>query len=929
MTGQSIGPYQILAKLGAGGMGEVYRARDTKLDRDVAIKVLPESFAMDADRVARFTREAKTLASLNHPNIAQIFGIESNAIVMELVEGEDLSQLISGALGLQTPGVAAGDKAPATHADGVPGLPLDHALGRQPVGMAVTDALAIARQIADALEAAHEQGIVHRDLKPQNIKVRDDGTVKVLDFGLAKAVAPSPTATAGKPWTPGPWTLDPGPTMTSPAMTQMGMIIGTAAYMSPEQARGKAVDKRADIWAFGVVLYEMLTGRRAFDPLRASGSPRASSRGEGESIVEVLAAVLHQDVDFAALPANTPPAVVSLVRRCLERDPKQRLRDIGEARLLLSNPQTMSGSPVVVAAPTSSAARPVTAAWRIALALGFVATAAIGAGLTWWLTPEPVEREARFEVAMPDGASDLFALAPDGESLVFAAAGRLWLRRFDAVEPQPIPGTEDGFGPFWSPDSRSIAFVAQSKLKRVDLGASQSRVLADAVLAHAGGTWNAEGTILISTRRALYRIPSTGGSLTPATKQTDQQTAQRAPQFLPDGRHFLYYVAGAATGPGVYMGSLDDDRIVHVVAADTAALPVPPDRIAFVRAGTLLIQKLDLKLGTLLGDPEVVATLVRFEAQGGAFGFSTSATGRFAYISGNARLTQVTRFDRTGKSLSHLIDAEATSLVAPAVSRDGRRIAVDRAVGGNRDVWLVDVARRGLTRLTTDSGVDGFPVWSPDGSQIAFETSRNGAMDIFVKPANSASDEQGLLVASGSQWPLDWSADGRHLLYFDADTHNGDLFALPMTGADRTAIPVATSDFTETTGAISPDGRWVAYDTNESGAFEVVVQAFPVAKGKWPVSTAGGSRPRWSHDGRELYFVGPDAKLMAAPVRTTGEGFDAGTPAALFQMSPVTSNLRAPFDVAAGGTFVVAEMVALAKTPPIVVVLNWKPGGTE
>jgi len=682
--------------------------------------------------------------------------------------------------------------------------------------------------------------------------------------------------------------------------------------MSPEQAKGKAVDKRADIWAFGVVLYEMLTGRRCFD---------------GEDISTTLAAVLMRDPEWTALPKNIPPALDSLIRRCLERDPKARLRDIGEARLLLSNPQTMSASPAPVASSSAAGPSRIGAGWIVAtLALTVASAVAV-----WWLKPgAPIEHESRFEISMPEGASDQFALSPDGESLVFAAAGHLWLRRFDAVEPQPIPGTEDGTGPFWSPDSRSIAFFAQSKLKRVDLNGGSSRVLGDVLLSYNGGTWNTSGTILVSSRRAIYRVSESGG--TPSvvvTKAGGQQTSQRAPQFLPDGRHFLYYVIGAATGRGVYMGSLDDDRIVHVVDADSAAVPVPPDRIAFVRTGALIIQKFDVTRGTLVGDPEVVATQVGFDASGGTFGFSASTTGRFAYQSGGAGLTQLTRFDRTGKPLDHLIAAEGTNLVSPVVSPDGRRVAVDRTVSGNRDVWFIDLVRRGMTRFTFDPSVDGFPVWSPDGSQIAFESSRNGAMDMFVKPANSASTEQPLLKAPGNQWPEDWSSDGRYLLYFDADPHNGDLMALPLTGADRTPIPVATTEFVEPTGAISPDGHWVAYDTNESGQFEVVVQAFPAAKGKWQVSTAGGSRPRWSRDGRELYFIGADGKLMAASVRVTGSGFEVGTPVALFQTSPISALLRAPFDVGADGTFVVAEAVKLAKTPPVVVVLNWKPGGTK
>ncbi len=853
----AIGLYQVLAQLGEGGMGVVYRARDPKLNRDVAIKVLPEAFALDADRLARFTREAQVLASLNHPNIAAIYGIEGNALVMELVDGEDLSERIRRGA-----------------------IPVD-------------EALPIARQIAEALEAAHEQGIIHRDLKPANIKVKADGTVKVLDFGLAKAVEQG--SGIGEQ---GSAHLANSPTITSPAMTMRGVILGTAAYMSPEQAKGKVVDKRADIWAFGAVLYEMLTGARAF---------------RGDDASETLAAVIKDRPDLTVLPPSTPARIRTLLERCLERDVKRRLRDIGEARISLIDP-------LEPATPTTSTSRSSIVPWVITAALVVALAGAIGVP---WRTP-PAGGEVRLDVAVPDGGADQFALAPDGERIVYVATGRLWLRAFDTTPARPIPGTEGAARPFWSPDGLNVGFYTPSMLKRVELLSGTVQTLATGLTTFSGGTWNADGAILFAQNRVIYRVSPDRGAPVEVTNLSDPRTAHRSPQFLPDGRHFFFLMTGAANQRGLYLASLDDGRYSRVFEADTTAVAVPPDRIAFIRGGTLLTQRFSITSGLATGEPEILATDVGYDS-GRLSSFSVSATGRIAYRGGAGRRgIQLRRVDRSGRSLNDIGETEF-ELNAPMISPDGKLVAFDRDVAGNRDVWLSSLSGGSLTRLTFDPTVDGFPVWSPDGASIAFESPRRGTYDLFIKPADGSTEERSVLDAPGRQWPLDWSKDGRFLLYFDAEPNNGDLLVLPLTGDNRTPIPVVAGVSNERTGAFSPDGRWLAYDSDQSGRYEVVVQPFPTGSGRWQVSTAGGHQPRWSRDGRELYFVAPDGKLMAASVRAAGGAFEAGTPSVLFQTTINGTFLRAAYDVAPDGTFVVQDFIRPVTNDPIVVVLNWKP----
>ena len=870
-------------------MGEVYRARDTQLDRDVAIKILPEAFAHDTERLARFQREAKTLASLNHPNIAIIHGLEQagdvHALVMELVEGDDLSQRI------------------------VPGaIPID-------------EALPIAKQIAEALEAAHEQGIIHRDLKPANIKVRGDGTVKVLDFGLAKAMEP---AAGSSPST------SMSPTITTPAMTQAGMILGTAAYMSPEQAKGRTVDKRSDVWAFGAVLYEMLTGRRAF---------------EGEDVSDTLARVLMKEPDWTALPATVPPAVVTVLRRCLQKDRKQRVRDIGDVSLALEGAfETVA--PQTTAPTAASRGR---LPWMVALAVVTALAIALALPTVRYLreTPPPLPPEMRVEITTPATDAPLqFALSPDGRSLVFVASGdgaqRLWLRPLDQTEARPQAGTESATYPFWSPDSRSIGFFAAGKLLRLDVAGGAPQLLATANGVGQSGSWSAEGTILFAQQLVdpLFRVAAAGGDPVAVTRiDSPRQIGHRAPQFLPDGRQFLFYAAGTPEAAGIYLGSLDGGAPTRLTAADSGGAFLPPDRLVFVRQGTLVARRLDLARGApggqveLTGDPVTLADRVGVDAIARG-GFAVSGAGSVAYRAGGGAARHLAWVDRTGKAVGIAGEPDANELRMPELSPDGRRVAMARAVQGNNDIWLLDLVRGGRTRLTFDAANDTNPIWLPDGLRIVFTSIRTGAADLYLKPSNGSGTEERLVGSPNNKTAQDWSRDGRWLLYSETNPTTGrDLWALDMTSPDRTSRVVANTPAEEVLAQLSPDGRWVAYQTNESGRFEVVVQPFPDAGGKWQVSTAGCVAPRWRADGKELYFLAPDATMMAVPVTAAGTSFEAGTPVALFPTRIVDGGtvaiIRPQYAVARDGRFLINQPVGDATAAPITLILNWRPPANE
>ncbi len=900
--GTRLGVYEITAPLGEGGMGQVWRARDTKLDRDVAIKVLPEAFAHDAERLARFTREAKTLAALNHTNIAHIHGLEESggltALVMELVEGDDLSQRIARGA-----------------------IPID-------------EALPIAKQIAEALEAAHEQGIIHRDLKPANIKVRADGTVKVLDFGLAKALDAHAS--------PGAAEAMDSPTITSPAMTQAGMILGTAAYMAPEQARGKTVDRRADIWAFGAVLFEMLSGTRAF---------------RGDDVTDTIVSVISKEPNWSAVPAATPARLRQLLTRCLKKDAKTRLQAIGDARVQLdellsgATDDGASATPTTQAASASSSGRrPLLAALAAAAAL--IAAMAMPTLRHLRETPPPLPLETRTDINTPatdDPAG--FALSPDGRQIVFVASGdgasRLWVRSLGATTAQPLAGTEGAHTPFWSPDARSLGFFASGALKRLDLAGGTAHTLSPAT-SPGGGTWNADGAILFAPAGSgpLMRVSATGGEVTAVTSLGPQEQAHRFPQFLPDGRRFVFSVIGSPDRSGTYLGALDGSPPVRLTDGTRGVVLSAPPRVTnaspdslwllWVRGETLVAQRLDGSKAALTGDILTLADGITGSGERLQFRISrvsVSASGLVAYRQGVAGRQQLTWLDRAGKVAGPPAAAEERDLLDPALSPDGRRLAASRSVLGNSDVWLFDGAR--MSRVSFDAMADTVPVWSPDGTQIVFRSTRRGQMDIYQRAASGAGVDVPLVASGQAKAPTSWSTDGRFVLFMSNDPETqSDLWAIPMTG-ERTPFVILKTPFREAYGVFSPDGRWVAYHSNESGRYEVYVRPFVApsahagnaAAGPWQLSTAGGVYPVWRRDGREVYFLNPAGAMMAAPVGVTGATLDPGAPVALFPTrifgGGVDEQQGRQYDVAPDGRFLINTVLDEAPAP-ITLIQNWK-----
>jgi Tol biopolymer transport system component len=859
-------------------MGEVYRARDPKLQRDVALKVLPAAVALDPDRRARFDREAQLLASLNHPNIAAIYGFEDGlnaypvgtgpALVLELVEGPTLADRL---------------------ARGV--IPLD-------------EALPIARQIADALEVAHRHGIVHRDLKPSNIKVKSDGTVKVLDFGLAKALEPASAAADASQ----------SPTVTSPAMTRAGVILGTAAYMSPEQARGRSADAQSDVWAFGCVLYEMLCGRRPFG---------------GETVSDTIAAILEREPDWKRLPPNVPANVQRALRRCLEKDRRRRLHHIADARIEIEDAASEAG--------VGSFLAPSRRKWTRRLG---IAAAILGLGLAvalgvWYSRLPSDVPELRVDITTPATIDPwAFAISPDGRRVAYVADHEgqpmLWVRSLDVATGQPLAGTESARHVFWSPDGRSLAYFAGSELKRIDVAGGPSQTLVN-ISGGTGGAWGPDGTILFSHTAvpSLLRVDSAGGRAEAVTKVTTGMTGHRHPQFLPGGRDFLFLADGPADVRGVYISSLDSSEATRLVASDTKGVYVSPGWLLFMRQGALLAQHLDLARRVLSGETVTVAESVAFEPITGAGGFSASDQGAIAYRTASTSAPRLSWFDRAGNPLSAFGSPDQVGLSNLMLSPDGRRVAVERTLQNETDLWLLDGTRQVRFTRGSSENVTRFPIWSPDGSRIAFSESGSGFLRVSMRPTAGGVDHQVLLDSPEVKVLSDWSPDGRFLLYYVPDSKTGtDLWVLPLEGK-RVPFTFLKTEANELVGQFSPDGRWVAYQSNESGRFEIYVRPFPGPGGPVPISTAGGVYPRWSHDGKELYYIAPDAKLMAVPISAAATTLEAGTPTVLFQTRRVGGGSNVvgrshQYDVSPDGRFLI-NAEAGSGTPPITLLLNWNP----
>jgi serine/threonine protein kinase len=836
-------------------MGEVYRAKDTKLGRDVAIKVLPELVATDPERLARFHREAQVLASLNHPNIAAIYGFEdsnnTHALVMELVEGPTLADRI-----VQGP------------------IPLN-------------EALPIAKQIAEALEAAHEQGIIHRDLKPANIKVREDGTVKILDFGLAKLVDPVSNALNVN--------VTASPTITTPAMmTGVGVVLGTAAYMSPEQARGKAVDRRADVWAFGCVLLEMLTGARTF---------------AGEEVSDTLAFILTKEPDWTALPPDVPSAVRRLLRRCLQKDPKQRLRSAGDALLELDealvSPDVLR-SPTVPTVPKLSGAR--------SLAWGLAVLGMIGMVATLWLTRRPGPQDPNkvaFDIPTDASPSPLIvSLSPDGTSLVVPIAtsqgASLWLRRLDQVEGRflsaPVGLASD---PFWSPDGRYIGYFSGGKLTKLDLSGAPTESIC-AAPTNRGGTWNRAGVILFGTTDGpLFSVSATGGTPTPVTEldKTRRDTSHRFPIFLPDGNHFIFLLlSNDPQNSGLYLGSLGSKTAKLLIRTESKGAFAPPNHLLFVREGVLMGQPFNPTQLEVAGDPSPIVEGIGVNSGNSTAGFAVSNNGTLAFrVGAGNTFSRVLRWiDRSGKPLGDVGESvpRSDAVIAP----NGQQAAEFRPEGQVGDIWLVDLFRGSSTRFTFDPELDGNPVWSPDGKRIAFSSSRDGGVrNLYVKAADGSGQEQLLLKTRNAKVPTDWSKDGRALLYTElAPTGGGaDVWVLPLEG-DRKPVALLHSLFPEDRARFSPDAQWIAYTSDESGRAEVYVQSTSGGGGKWQVSTTGGIEPHWRGDGREIFYASAGS-IWAVDVVAAASSFKAGVPRRLFDATILTSVTTTAFDVSPDG----------------------------
>ena len=882
--GTRLHAYEITAAIGAGGMGEVYRARDTRLGRDVAIKVLPSDVAIDTDRLVRFEREAQILASLNHPNIAAIYGVEDAAgvpaLVMELVDGPTLAdRIVSGP------------------------IPID-------------DVLPIARQIADALEAAHEQGIIHRDLKPANIKVRPDGAVKVLDFGLAKAL--DPAASHG------------GSAMNSPTVsmhaTRAGIILGTAAYMAPEQARGKALDRRVDIWAFGVVLYEMLCGTRLFG---------------GEEISDTLALVLTNEPDWTALPANTPQPIHRLLRRCLDKDPKRRLASASDARLEIADALREPVDHAVRPAPT--AVRSVRLWQTIAALVTLVAVVL----LAWMFRPSALEPVNRVDVPLPEGLTrgDYIAVSPDGRKVVLVAGppSGLWLRDLGSLEWRRLPGTEGGQNPFWSPDSRYVAFVVGAQLKKVDTtGGPPETVCTVPGTVVASGSWNRDGVIVFGSWGGgsggpLWRVSQAGGTATALT-EVDIAKGERYhtwPTFLEDGTHFLYFRSGPPEISGIYAGALDTrpaDQSKTRILANQLTPNYANGHVFFMRATTMMAQPFDRQRLQLTGAPVAIADAIRTTWYGTEV-FSVSSGGSLAYATASAvENSQLTWVDRQGKVISTVGSPSLDGAVS--LSPDEKRAVVrDAAYDVPGDLWTVDLSSGRRTRLTFNRNNYSPGVWSPDGARIAYSGGNLGDT-VYVKASSGTSDEIALLKEAGTRhFVTSWSRDGRFLLYHteNAPKTGYDVWALPL-GGDRKPVLLFGDSFNEWAARFSPDGRWIVYASTETGGGDLFVRPFTVSAsgepasgvGKWQVSRGAGNWPVWRAD-QEILFSGgfpwvPGSAVMAATVHSSRAALETGVPQRLFASSGVGA-----WDVTADGQRFLIAMPLVQRAAPtsINLILNW------
>jgi Tol biopolymer transport system component len=872
-TGTKLGPYEIQSPLGAGGMGEVYRARDTRLERTVAVKILPAQFSSDPVRKQRFEREAKTISSLNHPHICVLYDVGHHDgmdfLVMECVEGETLAKRL--------------EKGP---------LPLDQVLK-------------YGAQIADGLDKAHRSGVVHRDLKPGNIMLTPTGA-KLLDFGLAKpAAAPVSAATLTA-------------VRTAP-VTEEGTIVGTFQYMSPEQVEGKEVDGRSDIFSLGAVLYEMVTGKRAF---------------EGKSQLSVASAILEKEPEpISAVKPMTPPALDRCIRRCLAKEPERRWQNAGDlASELQWIAETGSQAGVAGRLPAGRSSRE-RVAWLLAAALSVFL---IGGGAAWWQASNRRRPPMYFHTSVPFAANDL-ALSPDGRTLAMVAYSAqannyvLWTYEVGDRQTNSLNGTQGATYPFWSPDGRSIGFFADGKLKRVEVAGGQPHVLCDAPNGR-GGTWNRDGVIVFtpdSLGGGLFRVSSAGGSPVEMTKPDTSRSEQshRWPVFLPDGKHFLYLAANFGDQlekNAVFLGSLDSQERRLLVSSSANAVYAEPGYLLYLRDNkTLVAQSFDRRRYVLSGEPHTLSDEVLYFAQVDRAVFSASSGDLLVTQTGNAvSLSQLTWFDRTGKVAGMV--GESRSYGNVRLSPDGLRVAEDQTDpdGRNTHIWIHEPGRGATTRLTFEPSFHSAPIWSPNGKQILFGSNRKLGFQLYLKNADGSGAEE-VVADLGVETQLnawDWSRDGKHILVRKVN----ELWYVSWPG--RVVKPLLQTKWTVRNAQFSSDGRWMAYASNETGRMEIYVVPFPTASGRWQVSSAGGQEPRWRRDGKELFYISAEGRMMAVQV-TTGASFEASSPVALFQThrrQPVSAQDVFSYDVSGDGQrFLILTKVDEANAAPLSVLLNW------
>ena len=867
-------------------MGQVYQTTDTKLDREVALKVLPQAFTDDPDRLARFEREAKVLASLNHPNIGHIYGLEEaegqKALVLELLAGPTLADRIA-----QGP------------------IPVD-------------EALPIARQIAEALEAAHEAGVIHRDLKPASVKVRPDGMVKVLDFGLAKAFEPEAGSVSAS--------MSPTISLTA-AATQMGMVIGTAAYMAPEQASGKVVDKRADVWAFGVVLYEMLTGTRPFT---------------GDDVSKTLARVIDREPDWSALPTEMPPVLGTFLRGCLEKNPKQRVHDVADVRL------AMEGTfETTVSGPREPTIAPQLQVWQrpIPLALTGLALLAIGGFAVWIFKPSPQQPVTRLSVSVPpsvavslDPVDTEVALSPDGSRVVYRGlqdnVGQLYVRGVDQLEAMPLRGSEGAESQFLSPDGSWVAFQAGTNgpLLKVSILGGPPVTITELQDNLRGASWGADDVIIFGTASTvgLMRVSGAGGD--PEAVTTPENTTHKWPDILPDRAGVLFTIDQGPEAGNEDIALLDLDTGEHrvIIPGGSHAKYSPTGHIVYGVDGTLRAVAFNLDTLNVTSDPAPVVEDVLMKPTGAA-SFDLSDTGSLVYVDGAESgflARTLVWVDREGRE--EALGAPPAAYESPRVSPDGRYVAMEVRDIGNDDVRVYDLQRDTPTRLTFDPGRDGFPLWSPDGRRVLFGSDRDGVLNIYSKAADGTGPAERLTTSDSAQVPQSWSGDGQSLVIVEL-AGSMNISVVPP-GAESVTEGLIETEFGELYPEVSPDGRWIAYMSNESGQFEVYVRPFPnVDDGRWQISRDGGVSPVWAPDGQELFFRSPGSgalDMMVAPVGTEPT-FSPGNPEVLFAApyrGPAANRVR-PWDVAPDGRFLMlreGDTSSPDEEPTqVVLVQNW------